>query len=192
MRSATCNSLVVTCFKSLEKNCKKREHSARVVIFVTHTSSTSALFYKVLVQRLRQQQGKPTLSRNFARQSLFLKTRWCPVQIQIQRTNTRRQNHGKLVTTARDGVMTLRMPVYLRCPATVAGFLTTQSFTPFSGETYHHHRYSLISVWYEISWRRRYLSEVNFEWSSSSWDQTWQLTIERWTSWHVGWLGTSR
>ena len=174
------------------KKLQKKEHSAGVVIFVTHTSSTSALFYKVLVQRLRQQQGKPTLSRNFARQSLFLKTRWCPVQIQIQRTNTRRQNHGKLVTTARDGVMTLRMPVYLRCPATVAGFLTTQSFTPFSGETYHHHRYSLFSVWNEISGRRRYLSEVIFEWSSSSWDQTWQLRSERWTSWHVGWLGTSR
>ena len=113
------------------KKLQKKEHSAGVVIFVTHTSSTSALFYKVLVQRLRQQQGKPTLSRNFARQSLFLKTRWCPVQIQIQRTNTRRQNHGKLVTTARDGVMTLRMPVYLRCPATVAGFLTTPHITPF-------------------------------------------------------------
>ena len=187
----------MSCFnQKFRKKCKKRRpHRSgyfcnTYIIYICSLlqSIGNGSMYKDLDSNKRNQHWDETLLTYDFQCSFFLKTR-CPVHIQIQRIHTRA--HKIMVTTARDEVMTLRMPVYLRCPATVAGFLTTQSFTPFS-RTYHHPRSSLFSVWYEISWRRRYFSEVNFEWRSSSWDQTWQLRGERWTSWHVGWLGTSR
>ena len=88
-------------------------------------------------------------------------------------THTHTHTHKVMVTTARDEVMTLRMPVYLRCPARVAVFLTTQSFTPFSRETCHHHRYSLFSVCSErIHVRSKFWVKQHKLRSN--------LTIERW------------